>query len=63
VYYRDPETKVTVSLADLWPDGGPRVVKQFLAAMRLMEWRPFRSALRLALNDRSAVWSDPGAAI
>jgi hypothetical protein len=63
VYYRDPETKVTVSLANLWPDGGPSVVKRFIAAMRLIEWTPLRSALRIALNDRSAVWSDPEAAI
>jgi hypothetical protein len=63
VYYRDPETKVTVSMADLWPDGGPAIVKQFVAAMRLIEWTPFRSALRLALNDRSAVWSDQEAAV
>jgi hypothetical protein len=63
VYYRDPQTKTTVPLAELWKDGAPGVVKQFVSAMRLMEWRPFRSALRVALNDKSAVWSDREAAI
>jgi hypothetical protein len=63
VYYRDPETKIAVPLAQLWTDGGPGIVKQFVAAMRLIEWTPFRSALRVALNDRSAVWSDQEAAI
>jgi hypothetical protein len=63
VYYRNPETNETVSLATLWPDGGPLIVKQFVAAMRLIEWTPFRSALRVALQDRSAVWSDVGAAV
>jgi hypothetical protein len=63
VYYRDPETKVTVPLATLWADGGPAIVKQFVGAMRLLEWRPLRSALRMALNDRSAVWEDQEAAI
>jgi hypothetical protein len=62
VFYCDPATKATVSLATLWPDGGPAIVKQFIAAMRLIEWTPLRSALRIALNDRSAVWSDQGAA-
>ncbi len=63
VFYRDPLTNIAVPLADLWNDGGPGLVKQFIAAMRLLEWRPFRSALRMALNDRSAVWSDQEAAI
>jgi hypothetical protein len=63
VFYRDPQTNIAVPLASLWNDGGPRIVKQFIAAMRLLEWTPFRSALRVALNDRSAVWSDQEAAI
>ncbi len=58
VYYRDPETKETVPLAALWPDGGPAVVKHFVGAMRLVEWRPLRSALRVALTDRSVAWSE-----
>jgi len=63
VYYRDPETKVTVPLATLWADGGPAIVKQFVRTMRLLEWTPLRSALRLALNDRSAAWEDQEATI
>ena len=58
IYYTDPVTRATVPLATLWPDGGPRIVRHFLAAMRLLEWTPFRSALRLALSDRTAVSSD-----
>ncbi len=67
VFYRDPETCVAVPLAHLWNDGGPGIVKQFVAAMRLLEWTPFRSALRVALHDRAAwsdtAWSDQEAAI
>lgn len=63
VFYRDPETKIVTPLASLWADGGPGIVKQFIAAMRLIEWSPLRSALRMALDDRSAVWSDREAAI
>lgn len=63
VYYRDPETNVTVPLAELWPDGGPAIVRHFVASMRIVGWTPLRSALRMALDDRSAVWSDQEAAI
>jgi hypothetical protein len=63
VFYRDPATQIAVPLANLWSDGGPGIVKQFITAMRLLEWMPVRSALRLALHDRSAVWSDQEAAI
>jgi hypothetical protein len=38
------------------------VVKHFIAAMRLLEWRGVRSALKFALNDR-AICYDPGAAV
>jgi hypothetical protein len=63
VYYRDPDTGTTVPLASVWTDGGPRIVKHFIAAMRLLEWRGVRRALRLALNERTAAaWSDPEAA-
>jgi len=62
VFYRNPETKATTPLAGLWKDGGPSIVKQFISAMRLVEWRPFRSALKMALQDRSA-WPDQEAAI
>ena len=63
VFYRDPQTNIAVPIATLWNDGGPGIVKQFIAAMRLLEWTPFRSALRMALEDRSAVWPDGEAAI
>ena len=63
VYYRNPETKVAIPLAELWPDGGPAAVKHFVASMRIVGWTPFRSALRMALDDRSTVWSDQEAAI
>lgn len=63
VFYRNPESGDTVPLGSIWTDGGPMVVKQFIAAMRLLEWRGVRSALRFALNERSAeAWSDPEAA-
>jgi len=58
VYYRDPETKVTVTLGELWPDGGPTIVKHFISAMRIVGWTPMRSALRMALDDRVTVLSD-----
>jgi hypothetical protein len=63
VYYRDPQTMATVPLSQLWPDGGPTIVKHFVASMRIVAWTPFRSALRMALNDRAAVWSDQEASI
>jgi hypothetical protein len=63
VYYRDPETKVAVPMAELWADGGPTIVKHFVASMRLVGSRPLRSALRMALNDRSAVWTEQEAGI
>lgn len=42
----------------VWKGGGPKVVHHFLAAMRLMEWRGIRSALRICLDDRASVWSE-----
>ncbi len=63
VFYRDPETRAVTPLGSIWSDGGPLIVRHFIAAMRLLEWRAARSALRLALDDRSSVWSDQEAAI
>ncbi|HEY1951002.1 MAG TPA: hypothetical protein VGG97_28575 [Bryobacteraceae bacterium] len=74
VFYRNPETQIDQSLAEIWRDGGPMIVKQFVASMRFLEWRGVRSVLRLALHDRSSqawssevwtnqVWSDNKAAI
>ena len=60
VFYRNPETGETVAVGAIWKDGGPRVVRHFIAAMRLLEWRGVRSALRLALNDRwTTAFVDP----
>jgi hypothetical protein len=62
VFYRNPESGATVPLTSIWSDGGPMVVKHFITAMRLLEWRGVRSALKLALNDR-AICYDPEAAV
>ncbi len=63
VFFRDPATQVTSPLSLIWSDGGPRVVKSFLAAMRLFDWPGMRAALRIALDDRAVVWSDREASI
>ena len=63
VFYRNPQTGETLPLAALWADGGPRVVKHFITAMRLLEWRGVRSALKLALNERASICYDPEAAV
>jgi hypothetical protein len=60
-FYRDPTSGNTQALSVIWKDGGPGIVRQFIRAMRLLEWRGVRSALRLALDDRS--WSDGEASI
>ncbi len=69
VFYRNPQTQIAVPLGTIWKDGGPMIVRQFVAAMGFLEWRSVRSALRLALQDSSSrawpeIWSDRrGAAI
>jgi hypothetical protein len=63
VFYRDSLMGATLPLAQIWSDGGPVIVKRFVAAMRLLEWRGVQSALKLALNDRNAIWSDRQAAL
>lgn len=55
VFYRRGLPQQPVPLSSILKKGGPRVVKHFIAAMRLVERRSVRSALRLALNDRSTV--------
>jgi hypothetical protein len=63
VYYRNPDTGEVMPINKIWTDGGPMVVKHFIAAMRLLEWRGVRSALRMALNERTSIaWSDSEAA-
>lgn len=62
VFWRDPDTGANLPLRVVWGDGGPRVVRHFIATMRLLEWRGVRSALKLALNDRAPICYDPEAA-
>ena len=63
VYFKGPNATTPMPLSSYWKNGGPRVVKHFIAAMRLLERRSVRSALRLALDDRASVWSDGEAAV
>jgi hypothetical protein len=63
VYFKGPNAATPMPLSSYWKNGGPRVVKHFIAAMRLLERRSVRSALRLALDDRASVWSDGEAAV
>ncbi len=58
VFFRPKPEAEPVPLTSYWKNGGPAVVRHFIGAMRLIERRSVRSALRLALNDRSTVWSD-----
>lgn len=54
VFYRTLEGEV-VPLSLYWGKGGPMVVRNFLAAMRLVESRRVRFALRFALADKQEV--------
>lgn len=63
MFYRDPLTGSAVPLTVIWRNGAPRLVQHFVRAMQFLEWRGFRSALRLALDDRSARWSDQHASV
>ncbi len=63
LFCRDPFTGNTVPLSAIWRNGAPRLVQHFVRAMQLLEWRGIRPALRLALDDRSARWSDQQASI
>lgn len=54
VFYRDPVSKSTVPLSEIWTDGGPQIVRHFIRAMRILGWSGVQSALRLALEDRAA---------
>lgn len=56
VFYREPGTTEAIPLAAIWNGNGPRIVRQFIAAVKLLEWRGVRSALRLALDDTASVW-------
>jgi hypothetical protein len=63
VFFRDPVSSTVSPLTAIWKDGGPRIVRHFIKAMRFVERRSVRSALRLALDDRRVVWSDGEASI
>lgn len=63
VYYCDPLSGTTVTLKQVWQDGGPKIIRSFIFAMRLLEWRGMQSALKIALDDRRAVWADQQAAV
>jgi hypothetical protein len=56
VFYREPGSNTHTSLAAIWNGSGPHIIRQFIWAMRLLEWRGVRSAIRLALDDRANVW-------
>lgn len=63
VFFKGPDYVEPLPMRTVWKGGGPTVVHRFVAAMRLMEWRGVRSALRVCLDDRASVWSDMEAAI
>ena len=56
VFYREPGSMMPIPMAAIWNGNGPKIIQQFIFAMRLLEWRGIRSALRLALDDRATVW-------
>ncbi len=53
VFYCSPSGCGPVPLFTIWKDGGPKLVGQFVAAMRLLQSRTALSLLRIALDDRS----------
>ncbi len=55
VFFRDPQGNTT-PLTHIWKDGGPKIIREFIRVMRLLEWRGLQSALRIALDDRSSKW-------
>jgi len=63
VFFKGTDCADPLPMRTVWKNGGPQVVHHFLVAMRLLEWRGVRSALRLCLDDRHSVWSDMEAAI
>lgn len=63
VFFRPLRQTEAVPVSSYWQNGGPAVIRYFISAMRLLERRSVRSALRLALDDRAAVWSDSEVAV
>ena len=56
VFYREPGSTAAIPITSIWEGKPPKIVQQFIFAMRVLEWRGIRSALRVALDDRAAVW-------
>jgi hypothetical protein len=63
VFYRDPISGETPSLTALWKDGGSKIVRRFIKAMRLLERRSLRSVVRLAFGNGPAFRSDSEASV
>ncbi|MBV8866043.1 MAG: hypothetical protein JO210_11660 [Acidobacteriaceae bacterium] len=63
VFYRDPLSGSAMPFTAIWRNGAPCLVRHFIRAMQLLEWHGIRSALRLALDDRSARWSEQQASL
>jgi hypothetical protein len=61
VFYRQNQAQ-PIPLRQYWPNGGPLLIQAFVRAVRLGEFRGVRSALRLALSERT-VWSDQEAVV
>jgi hypothetical protein len=59
-FYCEPGKLAPTPLSALWNSECPSVIRYLVVAMRFLEWRGVRSALRLALNDRSKTWHSPG---
>lgn len=56
VFFRHEPGQEPLPLSSIWNNGGPAVVNHFLRAMKLLERRTVRSALRMALDDRASEW-------
>jgi hypothetical protein len=63
VFYRNPETGAVSAYSAVWKHKGPRYISHFVRALKLLEWRGVRSALRFALNDAGSVWPDSEALV
>ena len=63
IFYRDPGSGQTTPLSEIWGDGGPQIVRHFIRAMRIAQWSPVQSALRMIFNGRAAAWPDSEAAV
>ena len=53
IFYRDQPAGTTIPLTAIWKDGGPALLRRFVAGVRLLRWPGVRSALRLACHERS----------